>query len=80
MRRILEINSEKNLIDENLKTNKTIKIKLDTLDEAIIISSTKKTKIIFEFLYYPEYLNEGTHLIINDDLLKAYGIITKLYK
>ena len=49
-------------------------------DDSVIIFFNKRTKIIFEFLYYPEYLTEGTNIIINDNLLKAYGVITKLYK
>lgn len=48
--------------------------------ESAVICSQKRTKIIFEFMYNPEFLTEGTNLIINDNLLKAYGIITKLYK
>ena len=58
------------------KKNTGIEDEIDT----VVITSNRRTKIIFEFLYYPEYLTEGTNLIINDNLLKAYGVITRLYK
>ena len=50
------------------------------MDEAFSISSTSKTKLIFEFMFSPEYVTVGSHIIINDQLIKAYGIITKIYK
>ena len=49
-------------------------------NEAFLLCSTQKTKVVFEFMFYPEYLTVGSHIIINDQLIKAYGIITKIYK
>jgi len=60
--------------------NKKRKLTMVDCEESVVISSCRRTKIIFEFLYFPEFLAEGTNLIINDNLLKAYGVITKLYK
>jgi GTPase len=48
--------------------------------EAFSICSTQKTKVVFEFMFNPEYLTLGSHIIINDQLIKAYGVITKIYK
>jgi GTPase len=48
--------------------------------EAFSICSTQKTKVVFEFMFNPEYLTIGSHIIINDQLIKAYGVITNIYK
>jgi len=45
----------------------------------LIISSKSRTKVVFEFLFHPEYVDVNSNILINDNLLKAYGIITKLY-
>ncbi len=49
-------------------------------DEAFILTSTSKTKVVFEFMFNPEYINIGSHVIISDQLVKAFGIVTKVYK
>lgn len=49
-------------------------------EEAFFINSTSKTKVLFEFMFNPEYVTVGSHVIINDQLIKAYGIITKIHK
>jgi len=38
----------------------------------------KKTSLIFQFLYNPEYIGVGNNIIINMDTFKAFGKITKL--
>ena len=65
------------LIDEVNTTDKS-KINNDK-ENFIIISSSEKTKVIFEFVFTPEYVFVDNHLLINDSLLKAYGIITKIF-
>ena len=46
----------------------------------IIGPEDKKTKLIVEFLFNPEYISVGQKVIINDQILKAYGVITKIFK
>ena len=38
----------------------------------------KKTTLLFQFLYNPEYIGVGNNLIINMDNCKAFGKITEL--
>jgi GTPase len=40
----------------------------------------KTIKIIFEFMYYPEFVKEGARLIINENNFKVYGFVTKIIK
>lgn len=46
-------------------------------DEDLILIPYKTYRINFEFLYAPEYLNEGSHLIIYQNNIKIYGYITR---
>ena len=59
-------------INEKYKKN-------DKKESFIILSSNEKTKVTFEFEFTPEYIFVDNHLLINDSLLKVYGIITKTY-
>lgn len=59
---------------------KNICSKEKTNEDFFEINSTKKTKIIFEFMFNPVYLTIGSQIIINDQLIKAYGIVTKILK
>ena len=49
-------------------------------DEITIGPADKKTKLVVEFLFNPEYISVGQKIIINDQSLKACGIITKIFK
>jgi len=49
----------------------------DCKDEDLILDPYQTYKVKFEFLYTPEYLNEGSHLIIYQNNIKIYGYITK---
>lgn len=42
------------------------------------IYPNKKTTLIFQFLYHPEYLGLGNKIIVNTDNFKAFGIITQI--
>ena len=44
----------------------------------IVIHPDKKTTLIFQFLYNPEYIGVGNNIIINMDNLKAFGKIKQL--
>lgn len=39
----------------------------------------KKTKVVMQFLYNPEYLIKDSYLIINENNLKAFGRVTDLF-
>ena len=76
-------------IDENLKDNfikenniKDEKNKNENTsnNEIVIGPAEKKTKLVVEFLFNPEYISVGQNIIINGQNLKAYGIITKIFK
>lgn len=49
-------------------------------EEELIIYNDQTTKVIFEFMYSPEYIREGEHLIIYENSLKIYGYVTKIIK
>lgn len=49
-------------------------------NQEIVISSTEKTKLTLEFKFNPEYITLGSNVIINDQLLKAFGVITRIFK
>lgn len=54
------------------------KIDNDLLEE-VQISPMKKTKVILQFLYNPEYLQKDSYIIINENNLKAFGRVTELF-
>lgn len=47
-------------------------------EESFELNSTTKTKVVFEFMFNPEYLTVGSHVMINDQRVKAFGIITNI--
>ena len=49
-------------------------------DEISIGPFDKKTKLVVEFMFNPEYISVGQKIIINDQSLKACGVITKIFK
>jgi hypothetical protein len=49
------------------------------LFEEIQISPMKKTKVILQFLYNPEYLLQDSYIIINENNLKAFGRGNELF-
>lgn len=52
---------------------------LSPYQQEIEIHPDRKTTLIFQFLYQPEYIGVGNNLVINMDNLKAFGKITQLY-
>lgn len=46
--------------------------------EEIIINPKQPIKLILQFKNYPEYINVGDNVIINDNLLRAFGVVNKL--
>ena len=55
-------------------------IKNNNKNEIVVGPIDKKAKLTVEFLFNPEYISIGQKIIINDQSLKAYGIITKIFK
>ena len=67
----------------NLVKKKKSNNKFDSNNNSSVIiigPEDKKTKLIVEFLFNPEYISVGQKVIINDQILKAYGVITKIFK
>ncbi len=79
-------------MDENVKIKYTsqpminvshirqsVKIKKEnTVEEEFEVYNDKTTRIIFEFMYQPEFIIEGSHLIIHENNIKLYGYVTKI--
>ena len=71
--------NKKTIKDTNYNNINENKNNID-LNEGITIGPEKKTKLVVEFLFNPEYISIGQKIIINDQSLKAYGVITKIFK
>ena len=41
------------------------------------VSPKEKVKVLFQFMYYPEFITEDGYIIINENNLKIFGRITK---
>lgn len=49
-------------------------------EETYILSPNNNCTVVFEFMYYPEYITEEANILISDQLIKAHGVIKKLIK
>lgn len=58
--------------------NDSFKGKVSKSNDGFILSNTKKFKVTFEFKNFPEYVEVGNHLIINEPYMKAFGYISRL--
>lgn len=58
--------------------DKQVEKEEETAIEEIQILPNKRTTLLFQFLYNPEYIGVGNSLIINMDNIKAFGKITEL--
>jgi GTPase len=58
----------------------TVKMKKpeECTDDEFVLIPEQAIKMQFEFVYQPEYITEGSHLIILENSLKVYGYITKV--
>lgn len=65
--------------ENNIESDKNKNEKIAN-NEIVIGPAEKKTKLVVEFLFNPEYISVGQKIIINDQNLKAYGVITKIFK
>ena len=83
LEKILE-NEEINLTNAQDKINELIEKKNSgnkkMNNEIVIGPIEKKTKLVVEFLFNPEFISIGQNVIIHDQSLKAYGVITKIFK
>ena len=75
-------NNVKNLkVIQNKNHQKEIENEIFNVNDEITIGpADKKTKLVVEFLFNPEYISVGQKIIINDQSLKACGVITKIFK
>ena len=75
-------NNAKNLkVIQNKNHQKEIENEIFNVNDEITIGpADKKTKLVVEFLFNPEYISVGQKIIINDQSLKACGVITKIFK
>ena len=48
--------------------------------EEFEVFEDKTTKVSFEFMYMPEYIREGSHLLIYENNFKIYGYVTRIIK
>ena len=76
----IDENLKDNFIKENIIKDEKNKNENTSNNEIVIGPAEKKTKLVVEFLFNPEYISVGQNIIINDQNLKAYGIITKIFK
>jgi GTPase len=77
----INLSNIKNNINLVKKKKNNNKFDSNNNSSVIIIGpEDKKTKLIVEFLFNPEYISVGQKVIINDQILKAYGVITKIFK
>ena len=75
-------NNVKNLkVIQNKNHQKEIENEIFNVNDEITIGpADKKTKLVVEFLFNPEYISVGQKIIINEQSLKACGVITKIFK
>ncbi len=73
--------------DFNIQANvKKIKRKLNNNnqnfknEEEILITPKQPIKLYLQFKNFPEYLNIGDNVIINDNLIRAFGVVNRLIK
>jgi len=70
--------------DEDFKPHiKKAKRKMNTSEsnknnDDIMISPKQNIKLYLQFKNFPEYLNIGDNVIINDNLLRAFGVVNRL--
>ena len=71
------VTGELDFNDEDVKKKKKrIKFKGE---ETFFICKNEKIELMFQFKNSPEYVTEGSNVIINDSYIKAFGIITKVF-
>jgi GTPase len=58
--------------------NDSFKGKVSKSNDGFNLSNTKKFKVTFEFKNFPEYVEVGNHLIVNEPYMKAFGYISRL--
>ena len=77
----VNLSNIKNIVDDTINKKKWAnKNKYYDGDEITIGPPNMKKKLLVEFMFNPEYISVGQNVIINDQSLKAYGVITKIFK
>jgi GTPase len=57
---------------------KRVEESVDAEDDEVVLTPNKSIRMGFEFIYQPEFVTVGSHLIIVENNLKLYGYIKKL--
>ena len=47
-------------------------------EETYVISPNNNCTVVFEFMYYPEYITVDANILISDQLIKAHGKVKNL--
>ena len=63
------IDQNNKLLEEHVGTSNIL--------EEETVSPKEKVKVLFQFMYYPEFITEDGYIIINENNLKIFGRITK---
>jgi len=62
---------------DQLRSNETICQQKEP-EETYVISPNNNCTVVFEFMYYPEYITEDANILISDQLIKAHGKVRNL--
>ena len=65
-------------MDDGFRKKRRVKLGKEK-DDVFFISKHDKIELMFEFKNTPEYITEGSNVIINDSNIKAFGIVTKVF-
>ena len=65
-------------MDDGFRKKRRVKLGREK-DDVFFISKHDKIELMFEFKNTPEYITEGSNVIINDSNIKAFGIVTKVF-
>jgi hypothetical protein len=72
---------------DQLRSNETLLLQKDKdkdkdkekePEETYVISPNNNCTVVFEFMYYPEYITEDANILISDQLIKAHGKVKTL--
>ena len=65
-------------MDDGFRKKRRVKLGKEK-DDVFFISKHDKIELMFEFKNTPEYITEGSNVIINDSNIKAFGIVTQVF-
>ena len=75
----LDTQSSLNSSETQLNISQQLKNSVQDDYPIIVIEPNKKQDLRLRFVHNPEYIQIGQRIIINDNLLKAIGVIKEIY-